>query len=179
MREHPFTCQLTIKVANMSNEILTQEVIKERFFNKVLKLPSGCWLWMGAIQGKFYKRDNGGYGSFRYFGVVTPAHIASFRIHNIEIPDGMHIDHLCRITSCVNPDHLEPVTPLENFNRGIGNKGENSLCKTHCPNGHEYTEYNTLHLKNYKNKKNNTYRSCRKCRAETDKKSKLKLRLKK
>lgn len=145
----------------MSKQILTQEIINQRFFSKILKLPSGCWLWLGAIQGKYYKKDNGGYGSFRYFGVVTPAHIASCRIHKIEIPEGMHVDHLCRITSCVNPDHLEIVTPLENFKRGEAYKGSFHKNKTHCPSGHKYTEENTAYVHKYDG--SNKYRRCKKC----------------
>jgi hypothetical protein len=34
------------------------------------------------------------------------------------IPDGLVIDHLCRVHNCVNPEHLEPVTPAENTRRG-------------------------------------------------------------
>lgn len=135
---------------------------KERFFNKVLKLPSGCWIWMGAIQGKYYKNENGGYGSFRYNKKVTPAHIASCHIHDKEIPKGMHVDHLCRTTLCVNPDHLEPVTPLENYKRGEAYKGTFHKNKTHCPSGHEYTEKNTMMVR--RNKKSNYYRSCKECR---------------
>jgi hypothetical protein len=33
------------------------------------------------------------------------------------IPKGHHIDHLCRVTNCINPDHLEAVTPGENVRR--------------------------------------------------------------
>jgi hypothetical protein len=38
------------------------------------------------------------------------------------IPDGLTLDHLCRIRACVNPDHLEPVTNTENCRRGLGTK---------------------------------------------------------
>lgn len=34
------------------------------------------------------------------------------------IPDGLHLDHLCRNIICVSPDHLEPVTNEENVRRG-------------------------------------------------------------
>ena len=60
------------------------------------------------------------------------------------IPKGMHTDHLCRIPLCVNPDHLEVVTPRENTMRGlIGNPLTNGGAifnrqKTHCRNGHPY-----------------------------------------
>lgn len=68
---------------------------------------SGCWLWAGA--------DNGdGYGKFR----GEYAHRLSYKRHKGPIPDGMHLDHLCRVPCCVNPDHLEPVTNKENARRG-------------------------------------------------------------
>lgn len=68
---------------------------------------SGCWLWDGA--------DNGsGYGKFR----GRYAHRVSFEMHKGPIPQGMHLDHLCRVPCCVNPSHLEPVTNAENARRG-------------------------------------------------------------
>lgn len=38
------------------------------------------------------------------------------------IPVGLDLDHLCRVRSCVNPDHLEPVTRAENLRRGSRGK---------------------------------------------------------
>jgi hypothetical protein len=48
------------------------------------------------------------------------AHRAMYAEHMGPIPDGLVLDHLCRVKSCVNPTHLEPVTPLVNFQRGMG-----------------------------------------------------------
>lgn len=68
---------------------------------------SGCWLWAGADNG-------GGYGKFR----GKYAHRVSYEMRNGAIPEGLHLDHLCRVPCCVNPDHLEPVTNQENARRG-------------------------------------------------------------
>jgi hypothetical protein len=51
--------------------------------------------------------------------------------HSKEIPDGLHIDHLCRQHDCVNPKHLEAVTQAENTRRGLRGR-----MVTHCPKGH-------------------------------------------
>ena len=40
------------------------------------------------------------------------------------IPDGLHLDHLCRVPACVNPEHLEPVTLAENNRRAAAVKKE-------------------------------------------------------
>lgn len=55
---------------------------------------------------------------------------------------GTHIDHLCRNRRCVNPTHMEVVTPNENWRRGASPVGINAR-KTHCKHGHEFTPENT------------------------------------
>lgn len=80
-----------------------------RFWPKVDKNgPNGCWLWTGALNPAGY----GKYGD----GL---AHGAAFRLSGGVKPDGMELDHLCRVRHCVNPEHLEPVTHLENMQRGM------------------------------------------------------------
>jgi hypothetical protein len=56
-----------------------------------------------------------------------------------EIPEGLELDHLCRNTLCVNPDHLEPVTHAENIQRGHAARGP----VTHCRRRHEMTAENS------------------------------------
>lgn len=100
-----------------------------------------CWIWIGAIKTKT------GYGSFgwKHRSQTISAHRASYLLHVGEIPNGFHIDHLCRVRSCVNPAHLEPVSCSENLRRGeVGHYlRDKQLAKTHCPAGHPYSEENT------------------------------------
>lgn len=105
-----------------------------RFISKVLiDLNTGCWNWTASI-------DKGGYGRFRIAGEWGFAH----RYAN-QTPENMHTDHLCRNRCCVNPDHLETVTNIENVNRGLTGKiNHRNSKKTHCTQGHEYTEENTI-----------------------------------
>ena len=77
-------------------------------------LPGRCWEWTGAA-------DRLGYGKFKLAApdsLIGP-HRYSYESLVGSIRDGLHIDHLCRNPRCVNPDHLEPVTPDENTRRGI------------------------------------------------------------
>jgi hypothetical protein len=113
-----------------------------------------CWPWLGAITGGY--------------GVVSPAlqrdgGFKSRRVHRIiyelligPIPDGLVPDHLCRNRRCANPKHLEIVTNKENILRGISWSAKNAM-KTHCPQGHEYSEENTYIDPS-------GYRQCRKCK---------------
>ena len=87
------------------------EEIVSTFFSKVEKDPGGCWLWQGALNHK-------GYGSFHARGKSYYPHRWSYEYHKGPIPDGMVIDHLCRVRHCVNPEHLEAVTLGENTIRG-------------------------------------------------------------
>lgn len=80
--------------------------------NFVVDPDTGCWLWQGSlVQGS-------GYGRLCRDGVSWPAHRYFFVRANGPIPDGLVLDHLCRVRHCVNPAHLEPVTHAENCRRG-------------------------------------------------------------
>lgn len=82
---------------------------------------SGCWLWGGADHGS-------GYGHVRFNMRALFVHRVSYERHVGPIPDGMHIDHKCRNRGCLNPDHLEPVTPRENTRRGLVTKNVDGKC---------------------------------------------------
>lgn len=80
-----------------------------------------CWLWTGAI-------SNRGYAVISVTGTSKSAHRWAYSTFNGPIPDGFYIDHLCREKTCVNPSHLEAVTPKENQRRGwIANTSDEDL----------------------------------------------------
>ena len=89
---------------------------------------SGCWIWLGQC-------TVGGYGVLRYCQQSQFAHRFSYEQKHGSIPDGLTIDHLCRVTQCCNPDHLEAVTLRENILRGTS-PSANHARKTHCIRGH-------------------------------------------
>jgi hypothetical protein len=123
--------------------------LPERISTKIAVDPNGCWLWTGA--------KTRGYGSASFDGRRYRAHRLTYELLVGPIPEGLTLDHLCRVTACVNPAHLEPVTQKENIRRG--ETGENMRSKTHCPMGHPFDEKNT-----YLDPKG--HRRCRECRRQ-------------
>lgn len=81
-----------------------------------------CWVWTGA-------KNSRGYGVAVVAGQRGLVHRYVYTAMVGPIPDGLHLDHLCRNPICCRPDHLEPVTARENVRRG------NATNKTHCKNG--------------------------------------------
>ena len=72
---------------------------------------TGCWLWQGS-------KNNGGYGMLKHKGEHYCAHVFYYERLVGPKPEGLDLDHLCRVRHCVNPSHLEPATRAKNVRRG-------------------------------------------------------------
>lgn len=103
---------------------------KTRYDRKIEKTDT-CWVWTGSRDKRGYGRVNVGNG------VIRLAHRIIYELYKGKIPKGLVLDHLCMNQPCVNPEHLEPVTQLENIKRAYAIK------PTVCPQGHDYDEINT------------------------------------
>lgn len=106
------------------------------FFSHITVSDGGCWVWRGSLSPS-------GYAQMTVRQKTVRAHRWSYERFVAPIPEGLVVDHLCRNPSCVNPDHLEPVTPRENTLRGVSPAAKNAK-KTHCIHGHEFTAENTI-----------------------------------
>jgi hypothetical protein len=121
---------------------------QERFWSNVIGgSVEHCWLWNSSKTGNGYGRFVVTTNGIRKFG---RAHRWAYEDLRGDIPAGLVLDHLCRRKMCVNPWHLEPVSPKENVDRGI--VGALHL-RPSCRFGHPFTEENTQN-----------YGSSRKCR---------------
>jgi hypothetical protein len=121
----------------------------DRLMARVRVDPDGCWIWTG-------NQSDDGYGRIGIsHNVSVRAHRAVYRELVGPIPDGLVIDHLCRVLLCVNPEHLDVVDSVENSRRGNGPQAH-ALRTNRCIRGHEFTEVNTVIRKNGS-------RACRVC----------------
>lgn len=112
----------------------------DRFWQKVFIIPGGCWLWIGSGRR---------YGHFRVGYKTTTASRFSYEYFKGSLDDGFEVDHLCKWTYCVNPEHLEGVTRKINCERRDNSQcGAHHRNKTHCKRGHAFVEGSFYKRKN-------------------------------
>src|SRR5688500_14913394 len=90
--------------------------LQEKINRNVEVNSDGCWIWQGHIAKNGYGKSNMGSVSEGTY-ICTSAHRISYIAFKGVIPKDYHVDHLCRVKSCVNSDHLEAVTARENIHR--------------------------------------------------------------
>lgn len=142
----------------MSDSFVSLQKEQDRFWAKVnkngpvSKLGTVCYLWEASQNGT-------GYPVFYFHKKLGYAHRYSWQLSNCSyIPKNLEVDHLCKNTLCVRPDHLEIVShKINNFRQEKSIFVDNSL-KTSCPNGHKYDKLNTRIY--------NNSRYCRICNKE-------------
>jgi hypothetical protein len=101
-----------------------------RFWSRVQRTDT-CWLWLGGLAN--------GYGMYSDADGTMCAHRFAYTITIGAIPEGLQLDHLCRVRNCVNPEHLEPVTPRTNTLRSNTPQAiqrRQRLLTGVCRNGH-------------------------------------------
>lgn len=115
-----------------------------------------CWFFARAL-------STAGYGVIWNGEKVVYAHRLMYEQMKGSVPKGLELDHLCRNRSCINPDHLEPVTHKENQARGLGAELfiRHNAYKKACQKGHIYDDKNTYYRKDRPGD-----RGCRACRTE-------------
>lgn len=124
-----------------------------RFWTKVtVGLEDECWLWSGSL-------DRKGYGNFSVAkNKSNKAHIFSYVLHYGLFKKGLQVDHKCKIRNCVNPKHLQLLTPKKNNERSSSPSAINAK-KIHCVHGHPFDKNNTIRYKD-------GYRRCKTCEME-------------
>lgn len=79
-------------------------------------VENGCWEYLGA-------GDKDGYAAqIQENGKTLRGQRYYYEKYKGKIPKGLQIDHLCKNRICVNPEHFEAVTPMENLRRRVNVK---------------------------------------------------------
>ena len=106
-------------------------------------MKSKCILWTGTI-------DGGGYGVVHINRWKRKkAHRAVWEGSRGLIPEGLVIDHKCRVRNCINIHHMRKVTNKVNVLAGIGYTAQKSR-QTHCIKGHILSKDNLVTVKRFR-----------------------------
>lgn len=154
-RKMPPAVKETLRQANLGRKLTAEHreklrqaklgkkgTLSERFWRRVRKdEPDACWMWEGAVT----ERAKGyGYGFFGIAGRGTVgAHRLAYELSIGPIPQGLVINHLCYVTLCVNPAHLEATTQRRNVLYSPSSLPAINAKKTHCKHGHPFDKANT------------------------------------
>lgn len=122
-------------------------------FDRLATAIGECWEWL--------RGEHSEYGRFQTARGNEAAHRVAWKEVGRPLADDETLDHLCRNTKCVNPDHLENVTQAENVKRGL------VANKTHCNHGHEFSQHNTV----YRKMRGKLIRACYTCLSESRRKT--------
>jgi len=102
---------------------MSRRTLEERFWEKVERFgEDGCWFWLGSLNALGYGQFFSGKYSSSGYAIPARSHRLAYELLIGPIPEGQLLDHLCRNPSCVNPAHLEPVSPAVNVRRGNSTK---------------------------------------------------------
>jgi hypothetical protein len=112
----------------------TKRPVGDRIAEKTRVDESGCWIFTGAV-------CDSGYGRIGISHRSIPVHRAAYEVANGPLRAGEHVDHLCRVRLCVNPDHLEAVSQAEN-NKRAGAARRESVAR--CKRDHPFDSANTI-----------------------------------
>lgn len=116
----------------------------ELFWDKIeTDGPNGCWIWTAS-------KNELGYGKFHIAsdGKHWKAHRLSYFLTFGPVADGIQLHHICENPACVNPHHLQPATPRQHtIELTPTSPSSINASKTHCQNGHEFNEENTINTK--------------------------------
>lgn len=84
--------------------------LEERFREKFTQAgPDECWIWKGATGPKGHGHINRGTEG----GGSIGAHVLAAIYDGRTPPLGFHVHHVCETPACVNPAHLQILSPLE------------------------------------------------------------------
>lgn len=138
----------------MKSPPVKQSHIENKLFSHRKITDSGCWLWTGFI-------EKHGYGRTTIKGLRDLVHrFSAFTYLDYDLGCSLIILHKveCKNKHCFNPSHLY-----------IGSYKDNAvdreMCKTHCPQGHPKTKFNTYE---FKSKDGITYKCCIICKRERE-----------
>ncbi len=128
----------------------------DRFMDKVLVWPNGCWMWMGSVGGKMQ------YGYIWDGKKLASAHRWAYQEYIGPIPEGFESHHTCEQAGCVNPYHLKMMSRKDH------SKTKNYRNVSHCPSGHPYSGVNLIVVNRNSRGGHTKERRCRACKRRQD-----------